>query len=96
MVETNDDPSRKHPVATYPKGNQLTRAPCHPPRFKQGKEHKFQANILKSRKIQYNIFKCFKYQSDTYNDTWTHYLMEQDLLPSRTRPGVMDVVVGDV
>jgi hypothetical protein len=57
MVETDDEASWKHPIETYPKGNQLTREPCHPPRFKQGKEHKFQENIVKSRNIQYNIFK---------------------------------------
>jgi hypothetical protein len=67
-----------------------------PLRFKQGKEHKFQANVLKSRKIHCNMFKCFKYQSDTYHDTWTHYLMEQDPLPCGNQAGVVDVVVGDV
>jgi hypothetical protein len=68
MVEIDDDPSRKLLVSSYPKGNQLTRAPCHPPKFKRGKEHKFQENILKSRNIKYNIFKFFKYQSDRYHD----------------------------
>jgi hypothetical protein len=65
------------------KGYQLTRAPCHPSRYEQVKEHNFQANIMKFRRIQCNIFKCFKNQSDTYHDTQTHYLMEQDLLPLR-------------
>jgi hypothetical protein len=51
---------------------------------------------MKSRRIQYNMFKCFKYQSDTYHDTWTHYLMEQDPLPLQDQAGVMDVVVGDM
>ena len=41
------------------------------------------------------MFKCLKNQSDTYHDTQTHYLMEQDssLLPDHV--GVMDIVAGD-
>ena len=42
------------------------------------------------------MFKCFKYQSDTYHDTHTHYLMEQDPLPCRNQAGVVDVAAGDV
>jgi hypothetical protein len=39
-----------------------------------------------------HIFKCFENQSDTYHDTRTHYLMEQDpLLPQNQADG-MDVV----
>jgi hypothetical protein len=42
------------------------------------------------------MFKCFKNQSDTYHDTRTHYLMEQDPLPLQDQASVMDVVVGDM
>ena len=41
------------------------------------------------------MFKCFKNQSDTYHDTRTHYLMEQDSLLLQDQDGVMDIVVGD-
>jgi hypothetical protein len=39
------------------------------------------------------MFKCFKNQSDTYHDTRTYYLMEQDSLPFQDQAGVMDIVV---
>jgi hypothetical protein len=42
-----------------------------------------------------NIFKCFENQSDTYHDTWTHYLMEQDPLLLKDQIDGMDVVVAD-
>jgi hypothetical protein len=42
------------------------------------------------------MFKCFKNQSDTYHDTQTHYLMEQDPLPLQDQASVMDVVAGDM
>jgi hypothetical protein len=42
------------------------------------------------------MFKCLKYQSDTYHDTWTHYLMEKDPLPCGNQVGVVDVDAGDV
>jgi hypothetical protein len=29
------------------KGDQLTRAPCHPSKYDQVKEHNFQANVMK-------------------------------------------------
>jgi hypothetical protein len=45
--------------------------------------------------IKCNIFKCFKNQSDTYHDTRTHYLVEQDLLLLQDQAGGMDVVVVD-
>ena len=32
------------------KGNQLTRAPCHPSRYEKGKEHNVQENIMKLKK----------------------------------------------
>jgi hypothetical protein len=42
------------------------------------------------------MFKCFKNQSDTYHDTRTHYLMEQDSLLLQDQAGVMDIAVGDM
>jgi hypothetical protein len=42
-----------------------------------------------------HIFKCFEDQSDTYHDTQTHYLMEQDPLLLHDQAEVMDVVVAD-
>jgi hypothetical protein len=39
---------------------------------------------------------CFKYWSDTYHDTRTHYLMEQDPLPLQDQAGVMNTNVGDM
>jgi hypothetical protein len=38
-----------------------------------------------------DIFKCFENQSDTYHDTWTHYLMEQDPLLLKDQADGMDV-----
>jgi hypothetical protein len=37
-----------------------------------------------------HIFKCFENQSDTYHDTWTHYLMEQDPLLLQNQADGMD------
>ena len=42
------------------------------------------------------MFKCFKNQSDTYHDTWTHYLMEQDPFLLKDQAGGMDVVADKV
>jgi hypothetical protein len=42
-----------------------------------------------------HIFKCFENQSDTYHDTRTHYLMEQDPLLLQDQVDGMDVVVAD-
>ena len=42
-----------------------------------------------------HIFKCFENQSDTYHDTRTHYLMEQDPLLLKDQADGMDVVVVD-
>jgi hypothetical protein len=39
-----------------------------------------------------HIFKCFENQSDTYHDTQTHYLMEQDPLLLQNQDDGMDVV----
>jgi hypothetical protein len=40
-----------------------------------------------------HIFKCFENQSDTYLDTRTHYLMEQDPFLLKDQADGMDVVV---
>jgi hypothetical protein len=40
-----------------------------------------------------HIFKYFENQSDTYHDTQTHYLMEQDPLLLHNQADGMDVVV---
>jgi hypothetical protein len=42
-----------------------------------------------------HIFKCFENQSDTYYDTQTHYLMEQDPLLLKDQTDGMDDVVVD-
>jgi hypothetical protein len=42
-----------------------------------------------------HIFKCFENRSDTYHDTWTHYLMEQDPLLLKDQVDGMDIVVAD-
>ena len=42
-----------------------------------------------------HIFKCFENQSDTYHDTQTHYLMEQDPLLLKDQVDGMDVVVAN-
>jgi hypothetical protein len=39
-----------------------------------------------------HIFKCFENQSDTYYDTRTHYLMEQDPFLLKDQADGMDVV----
>jgi hypothetical protein len=38
-----------------------------------------------------HIFKFFENQSDTYHDTWTHYLMEKDPLLLHNQADGMDV-----
>ena len=43
-----------------------------------------------------HIFKCFENQSDTYHDTRTHYLMEQDPLLLKDQADGMDVDATDM
>jgi hypothetical protein len=38
-----------------------------------------------------HLFKCFENQSDTYHDTRTHYLMEQDALLLQNQADGKDV-----
>ena len=42
-----------------------------------------------------HIFKCFENQSNTYHDTRTRYLMEQDLLLLKDQADGMDVDVAN-
>jgi hypothetical protein len=42
-----------------------------------------------------HIFKCFENQSDTYHDTQTHYLREQDPLLLQNQADGMDTVAAD-
>jgi hypothetical protein len=42
-----------------------------------------------------HIFKKFENQSDTYHDTQTHYLMEQDPFLLQDQANVMDLVAAD-
>jgi hypothetical protein len=42
-----------------------------------------------------HIFKGFEDQSDTYHDTQTHYLMEQDSSLLQEQVEVTDVVVAE-
>jgi hypothetical protein len=42
------------------------------------------------------MVKCFKNQSDTYHDTQSHYLIDQDLLLLQDQAGVMDTAAGDM
>jgi hypothetical protein len=42
-----------------------------------------------------HIFKGFEDQSDTYHDTQTHYLMEQEPSLIQDQAEVMDVVAAD-
>ena len=42
-----------------------------------------------------HIFNCFENQSDTYHDTQTHYLMEQDPLLLKDQDDGMNAVAVD-
>jgi hypothetical protein len=42
-----------------------------------------------------HIFKCFENQSDTYHDTLTHYLMDQDPLLLKDQADGMEFVATD-
>jgi hypothetical protein len=42
-----------------------------------------------------HIFKCFENQSDTYHDTRTHYLIEQNPLLLQNQADGIDVVTAD-
>jgi hypothetical protein len=56
--------------------------------------YKIQAPV-RNKKNQMHIFKGFEDQSDTYHDTQTHYLMEQDPLLLQDQAKVMDAAAAD-
>jgi hypothetical protein len=43
-----------------------------------------------------HIFKCIENQSDTYHDTQTHYLMDQDPLLLQNQADGMDVAAAEI
>jgi hypothetical protein len=51
---------------------------------------------MKYRKIECNMFIYFLKWSDTYHDTMTCYLMDQDSFPFHNQANVMNIVVGDM
>ena len=65
-----------------------------PPRYGQVDRHKIQAPV-RNKKNQMHIFNGFEDQSDTYHDTQTHYLMEQDPLLLQDQVEVMDAAVAN-
>jgi hypothetical protein len=50
---------------------------------------------LETKRIECTYSKVFEDQSDTYHDTQTHYLMEQDPLLLQDQAEVMDAAVAD-
>jgi hypothetical protein len=77
-----------------PMGTSLLGHPVIPPRYGQVDRHKIQAPV-RNKKNQMHIFKGFEDQSDTYHDTQTHYLMEQDPLLLQDQAEVMDAAAAD-
>jgi hypothetical protein len=56
--------------------------PVNPPKHGQVGKCKIQA-VVRNKRNQMHTFNGFDDQSDTYHDTWTNYLMEQE--PSLTQ-----------
>jgi hypothetical protein len=75
-------------------GTSLLGHPVIPPRYGQVDRYKIQAPI-RNKKNQIHIFKGFEDQSDTYHDTWTHHLMEQDPLLLQDQAEVIDATATD-
>ena len=75
-------------------GTSLLGHPVIPPRHGQVDKCKIQAPI-RNKKNQMHIFKGFEDQSDTYHDTRTHYLVEQNPSLLQDQAEVMDVVAAD-
>jgi hypothetical protein len=75
-----------------PMGTNLLGNPIIPPRYGQVDRHKIQAPV-RNKRNQMHIIKGFEDQSDTYHDTWTHYLMEQDPLMLQDQAKVEDLFV---
>jgi hypothetical protein len=67
---------------TETKDTGLLGHPVNPPRHGQVGKCKIQA-FVRNKRNQMHIFKGFDDQSDTYHDTRTNYLMEQE--PSLTQ-----------
>jgi hypothetical protein len=65
-----------------------------PPRYGQVDRYKIQSPV-RNKKNRMHIFKGFEDQNDTYHDTRTHYLMEQDLFLLQDQVEVMDVVAAN-
>ena len=62
-----------------PKGTNLLGNSVIPPRYGQVKRHKFQAHVMKQKRIKCTYSNVLRIRV-TYHDTQTHYLMEQDPL----------------
>jgi hypothetical protein len=60
-----------------PKDTGLLGHPVNPPKHSQVGKCKIQA-FVRNKKNQMHIFKGFDDQSDTYHDTQTNYLMEEE------------------
>jgi hypothetical protein len=90
MMDSHESPSgNSKPMGTSSLGH-----PVIPPRYGQVDRHKIQAPV-RNKNNQIHIFKGFEDQSDTYHDTWTHYLMEQDLFLLQDQAEVMNVAAVD-
>jgi hypothetical protein len=63
-------PTRK----SKPMGTRLLGHLVIPPKYGQVDRHNNYTPV-KDKKNEMHIFKGFEDQSDTYHDTWTHYLM---------------------
>ena len=77
-----------------PKDTCLLGHPVNPPRHGQVGKCKIQEFVRNKRK-QMHIFKGFYDQSDTYHDTQTHYLMEQEPSLLQDQAEVMDATTAD-
>ena len=78
MTGKDNDLSEIPPTGnSKPMGTGLLGHHVNPPKHGQVGKRKIQAFVRNKRK-QMQIFKGFDDQSDTYHDTRTHYLMEQE------------------
>jgi hypothetical protein len=51
--------------------------------------------LLEIKGVRYIYLKVIMIKSDTYHDTWTNYLMEQEPSPIQDQPMVMDATAAD-
>jgi hypothetical protein len=77
MMGADDGFSEIPPVASQTYRHRLARAPCQSPKHGQVGRYKIQA-VVRNERNQMHTFNGFDDQSDTYHDTWTNYLMEQE------------------